>query len=100
VCIATAASEQASATEEVTRNVTQISNLAKESSEAAEQAAKSCDDLASLALDLRSAVSQFKVNPLDATTPGLPPPFISRTEAVSRENPARNLRPFSASAGR
>jgi methyl-accepting chemotaxis protein len=100
VCIATAASEQASATEEITRNVTQISNLAKESSEAAEQAAKSCDDLASLALDLRSAVSQFKVNSVDATAPGFPPLFSSRTEAASRENPASNLRPFSASAGR
>jgi hypothetical protein len=61
---------------------------------------KSCDDLASLALDLRSVVSQFKVNSFDATAPGLPPLFSSRTEAASRENPGSNLRLFSASAGR
>jgi methyl-accepting chemotaxis protein len=59
--IATAASEQASATEDTTRNITQISSLAQESAEAAEQAAASCVDLSTLTHDLRKTVSQFKL---------------------------------------
>jgi methyl-accepting chemotaxis protein len=60
-CIATAASQQASATEDVTRNITQISSLAQESASAADQAATSCEDLSTLTHDLRSTVSQFKL---------------------------------------
>ena len=64
-CIATAASQQASATEDITRNITQISNLAQESADAAEQAAMSCGDLSTLALDLHNTVSQFKLSGTD-----------------------------------
>src|SRR5450432_1717028 len=60
-CIATAASQQASATEDATRNITQISSLAQESADAAEQAATSCVDLSTLTHDLRNTVSQFKL---------------------------------------
>jgi len=60
-CIATAASQQASATEDATRNITQISNLAQESANAAEQAATSCQDLSTLTQDLRNTMSQFKL---------------------------------------
>jgi methyl-accepting chemotaxis protein len=60
-CIATAASEQASATEDATRNITQISSLAQESADAAEQAATSCEDVSTLTHDLRNTVSQFKL---------------------------------------
>jgi len=60
-CIATAASQQASATEDATRNITQISSLAQESADAAEQAAASCVDLSTLTHDLRNTVSQFKL---------------------------------------
>ncbi len=64
--IAKAASEQASATEDATRNVTQISNLAQESADSAEQAASSCGDLSSLALQLRGTMSQFRLDATDA----------------------------------
>jgi len=100
MCIATAATEQASATEEVTRNVTQISSLAKESSDAAEQAATSCRDLASLALDLRSAVSQFKVNTLDTAAPWLAPKHSPRPSAVLGGKASIKPRSYAAASSR
>jgi methyl-accepting chemotaxis protein len=60
-CIARAASQQASATEDATRNITQISSLAQEPANAAKQAATSCEDLSTLTHDLRNTVSQFKL---------------------------------------
>ncbi len=99
-CIATAATEQASATEEVTRNVSQISNLAEESSDAAKQAASSCHDLASLSLDLRSAVSQFNVNTLGATDRKPIPKSDARPGAALRGKPTSKSRSFAATAGR
>ena len=59
--IATAATEQSSATEQVNNNMDQITRLVKESAVGAQQSAKACQDLSGLALDLQKMVSEFKV---------------------------------------
>jgi methyl-accepting chemotaxis protein len=57
--IATAATEQASATQEVNRNVEQISAITSETAEGAGQSAQACQQLSNLALNLNSLMSRF-----------------------------------------
>ena len=64
--IATAATEQSSATEEVNNNVEAIAKLVKESASGAQQSAKACQDLSGLALDLQKMVGNFKLENTDA----------------------------------
>jgi methyl-accepting chemotaxis protein len=59
--IATAATEQSSATEQVNANITQISNLTQGASSAAEETAKSCAELSTMAFDLQNLVNQFNL---------------------------------------
>jgi methyl-accepting chemotaxis protein len=59
--IATAATEQSSATEQVNQNVEQINRLVSESAIGSQQAAKACQDLSELALDLQKMVSSFRL---------------------------------------
>jgi methyl-accepting chemotaxis protein len=59
--IATAATEQASTTEQVNGNIDQISRLVKESAIGAQQSATACHDLSGLALDLQTMVGKFKL---------------------------------------
>ena len=59
--IATAATEQSAASEEVNGNMDQIARLVKESAEGAQQSAKACQDLSGLALDLQKMVGKFKL---------------------------------------
>lgn len=59
--IATAATEQSSATEQVNSNMEQIAKLVQESAVGAQQAAKACADLSNLALDLQALVGRFKL---------------------------------------
>jgi methyl-accepting chemotaxis protein len=60
--IATAATEQAAATEQVNGNMEQISRMVQQSAVSAEESAKACQDLSSLAFDLQQVVSKFKVD--------------------------------------
>jgi len=60
--IATAATQQSSATEEVNGNMEQIAKLIRESASGSQQAAQACQDLSNLALDLQNMVSRFKVS--------------------------------------
>ena len=60
--IATAATEQAAATEQVNGNMEQISKMVQQSAVSAEESAKACQDLSSLAYDLQQVVSKFKVD--------------------------------------
>ncbi|MGC2209934.1 MAG: methyl-accepting chemotaxis protein [Candidatus Korobacteraceae bacterium] len=60
--IATAATEQAAATEQVNGNMEQISKMVQQSAVSAEESAKACQDLSSLAFDLQQVVSKFKVD--------------------------------------
>jgi len=59
--IATAATQQSSATEQVNSNMEQIAKLVQESAVGAQQAAKACADLSNLALDLQGLVGRFKL---------------------------------------
>ena len=59
--IATAATQQSSASEEVNNNMEQIARLVKESADGAKQSAQACGDLSGLALDLQKMVGNFKV---------------------------------------
>jgi methyl-accepting chemotaxis protein len=59
--IATAATEQSSATEQVNANMEQINKLVAESAEGAQQSATACEQLSSLALELQNLVSRFKL---------------------------------------
>jgi methyl-accepting chemotaxis protein len=60
--IASAATEQSSATEQVNTNVAQIASLTHGASTAAEQTAKACAELSAMALDLQNLVNQFKLD--------------------------------------
>jgi methyl-accepting chemotaxis protein len=60
--IATAAVEQASATEQINQNMESIAQLVKESAAGAQQSAKACQDLSELAVDLQRMVSSFKLD--------------------------------------
>ncbi len=59
--IATAATQQSIATQQVTSNMEQIAGLVQEASVGAEQSAKACSDLSDLALDLQRVVGRFKL---------------------------------------
>jgi len=59
--IATAATEQSSATEQVNANMDQINKLVAESAEGAQQSAQACEQLSGLALELQNLVSRFKL---------------------------------------
>ena len=59
--IATAATEQSSATEEINKNMDQIAKLVRESADGAKQSAQACQDLSGLALDLQKMVGNFKL---------------------------------------
>ena len=59
--IATAATQQSTATEQVNVNVENISKISQESAAGAQQSAKACHDLSGLALDLQNLVGQFKL---------------------------------------
>lgn len=61
VHIATAASQQSGATEEVSGNMEQISRISQDAAVGAQQTAKACHDLSGLALDLQGLVGQFKL---------------------------------------
>ncbi len=61
VHIATAATEQSSATEQVNSNMEQIAKLVQESAVGAQQSAKACADLSNLALDMQALVGRFKL---------------------------------------
>ena len=70
--IATAATEQASATEEINKNMDQIARLVKESNQGATESAKACRDLSDLALDLQKLVSRFRLEENGTTRSGTP----------------------------
>ena len=59
--IATAATEQASATVQVKANMEQIAGLVKKSTDGAQNSAQACGDLSSLASDLTDIIRGFKL---------------------------------------
>jgi methyl-accepting chemotaxis protein len=59
--IATTATQQSSATEQVNNHMDQINKLVAESAEGAQQSAKACEQLSGLAFELQNLVSRFKL---------------------------------------
>jgi methyl-accepting chemotaxis protein len=88
--IATAATEQSSATEEINNNMEQIAKLVKESADGAQQSAKACQDLSGLALDLQKMVSNFRLGNehKGASTHGRVPQGSERGKGASRARAA------------
>ena len=70
--IATAATEQTSASGEISESASQISSLATENAQGAEEAVEALKDLASLASDLDGIIRQFKLD-ADSQTAGKRP---------------------------
>ena len=62
VQIATAATQQSSTTEEVSRNMVTIARLVKESAADADTSARICQELSALALGLQKLVTSFKLD--------------------------------------
>jgi methyl-accepting chemotaxis protein len=60
--IATAATEQSSATEEINSNISRIANMAQESSQAAEATSEACGKLTGQATKLESVVDRFRLD--------------------------------------
>jgi uncharacterized protein (UPF0335 family) len=92
--IATAATEQSSATEQVNQNIEQINRLVGESAVGAQQSAKACQDLSGLALDLQKMVSNFQLDAGSSSaqiSTSIGPP-LSEAESVAQ------ARAFSAGA--
>ncbi len=92
--IATAATEQSSATEEINTNMDQIAKLVKESADGARESAKACQGLSGLALDLQKLVSNFRIE--DGS--GGSQDFRSASARASRTDKKR-AKAFSATAG-
>jgi methyl-accepting chemotaxis protein len=64
--IATAASEQATATEQINQNIAQIAEIITHNADMAQQSSKAHDELSMLALDLQRLVAQFKLDDDDS----------------------------------
>jgi methyl-accepting chemotaxis protein len=89
--IATAATEQSSATEQVNLNVEHITRLVNESAIGAQQSAKACQDLSGLALDLQKMVSNFNLDGNRSLS-------SSQTSPERRPDPGGKARAFAAAA--
>lgn len=59
--IATAATQQLSTTEQVSRNIELISKITADSAASSQQSAKACQNLSTLGLDLQNMVRKFKL---------------------------------------
>ena len=94
--IATAATEQSSATEQVNANVTQISNLTQGASSAAEETAKSCAELSTMAFDLQNLVNQFNLGGSSQANESSP---VEHAQ-VERGDVARKAQAKAAASGR
>jgi methyl-accepting chemotaxis protein len=81
--IATAATQQSSATEQVNNNMEQIAVVLRESATGAQQAAKACQALSNLALDLQNMVGKFKVDERQSRSMGKHA-ISARSSSVSR----------------
>jgi methyl-accepting chemotaxis protein len=93
VHIATASTEQSTATEQIHRSMEQIALLVKRSSEGAQQSAKACEELSGLALELQHMVANFKLMDSDA-----PQTTVLATPGNRLLSPAAKRKTFAAGA--
>ncbi len=98
--IATAATEQSSASEEINKNMDQIAKLVTESTVGAQEAAKACQDLSGLALDLQTMVGKFKLDGNNRFENGRTNDVAHDENGMkipsSRQNPGQNVRAAAA----
>lgn len=87
--IATAATQQSSATEEINNNMEQIARLVKESAEGAKQSAQACQDLSGLALDLQQMVGNFKLEGGEGSRQQRNPHANTHLDKVDRRMPSK-----------
>ncbi|HTW57890.1 MAG TPA: methyl-accepting chemotaxis protein [Terriglobales bacterium] len=94
--IATAATEQSSASDQVNQNVEQIKRLVSESAVGAQESAKACQELSGLALDLQKMVSNFRLESRYgvANTASRPP-----SSPPQKSQPAGDTKTFAATVG-
>ena len=72
--IATAATQQAEATQQITHSMEGISKITRRSASGAQQSAEACEDLAVIATELQTLVTRFDVseaNPRDNSAPSM-----------------------------
>jgi len=81
--IATAATEQTSASGEISESAGQISQLASESAQVAEEAVEALKNLASLASDLDGMIRQFKLDEAEQTFAS----FAGRSQPALQQTP-------------
>ena len=91
--IATAASEQRSASNDISSNMEQIAAITQSSAAGAQESARAAHELSSLAMDLQGMVGKFKIdwNSSEPETPSEPgDPLIESWNAESRNAESRN----------
>lgn len=82
--IATAATEQTSASKEISESVGGISELSVENSKAAEETSEACQNLSALANDLERAIQEFKLRAVEHRLP-----HTTTTQRVASSKPVR-----------
>jgi len=82
--IATAATQQAAATQEIDNNVDQIARIAASTESGAQQTVGALEDLSGLALNLRQLVGQFRLSADGAGAPGHVNQAVSSSVDFSR----------------
>jgi methyl-accepting chemotaxis protein len=92
--IATAATQQSSATDDINNSMNLIARLLIESADGAQQSEKACQELSGLALDLRNMVGNFRL-----PAGGESREYPARKYSPTRPNPDEVLKSFAA-AGR
>jgi len=83
--IATAATQQSAATDQVNSSMGRIQTLVTESAEGAQQSAQACEELSKLASDLQDIVSRFKLGQREQSSSRMAP----RVSTPVPANPAR-----------
>jgi methyl-accepting chemotaxis protein len=91
--IATAATQQSSATDDINNSMNQIARLLIESAEGAQQSEKACQELSGLALDLRKLVGNFRL-PASMESGDYP----ARMYSLPRPQQEAELRAYAAAA--
>lgn len=86
--IATAATEQSSASGEISETITKVANLAQESNVSAEEEAEACKELAQLAVELEGVVRQFQLSAEDYSALEQGKTTIFRKKGAALANPA------------
>jgi methyl-accepting chemotaxis protein len=95
--IATAATQQSSATEDINNSMNQIARLLIESADGAQQSEKACQELSALAFDLRKLVGNFRL-PGDGVQDVTATSRIACHSGLSNQDSADTPRSFAASA--